>query len=232
LNKIKNKTYMLSKLYEENNWSCPNCKNINKGERKRCHNCNESKPNDIEEELKNTKADQGMDGDMMDSHADFGDDYASEGRYGRPGGMRGRGGGNFKSNFGGGRGGSGGGRGGRGGGGGRGPPNRGPPMRRGGGGYQGGNNRYGPPGGYDGDMGPAPYMDDFGRNGPPRGMMRGRSNFPPMPQQRMPSRGNYMDDPFDDEMGGAGRQNPSYNENYRERSRSQEKNHEGPGAMN
>lgn len=222
---------MLSKLYEENNWSCPNCKNINKGERKRCHNCNESKPNDIEEELKNTKADQGMDGDMMESHADFGDDYASEARYGRPGGMRGRGGGNFKSGFGGGRGGSGGGRGGRGGGGNRGPPNRAPPMRRGGG-YQGGGNRYGPPGGYDGGMGPAPYMDDFGRDVPPRGMMRGRSNFPPMPQQRMPSRGNYMDDPFDDDMGGAGRQNPSYGENYRERSRSQEKNHEGPGAMN
>jgi len=228
---------MNTKLLEENTWPCPSCKNINKGDRKRCLHCSEYKPNDIEEELKNTK-EQGMaEGNGMQDHGDMDDDVYGEGRY-RPSGMgRGRGGfGGGRSNFGG-RGGSGGRGGGRGGNN-RGPPNRGPPLRRGNSGGYAGGGRYGPPGGYDGDMGgPDGYMADF-RNGPPRGMMRGGSGARPggfggpqgAPHQRGPGgRNNYMDDPFEDEIGGQGRQ-PNYGENYRERSRSQEKTHEGQGS--
>jgi hypothetical protein len=222
---------MLSKLYEENNWSCPNCKNINKGERRRCGSCNEFKPNDIDEELKNTKHDQGMsEGLGHDGMLDNDDDY-NEIRYNRPP-MRGapRGSGGFRG-FSGGRGGHRDSRGSRGGGN-RAPPNRGGPARRGGG-YQGGGGRYGPPGGYDGDMDrpDGGYMNDF-RNGPPSrgGMMRGgRSSFPPGPHQQRPQVGSvYMDNPFDDDSRGGG----EYTREFRERSRSQEKNHEGSGNLN
>lgn len=250
---------MLSKLYEDNNWSCTKCKNINKGERNRCNNCNEFKPTEIEEELKTAKQDAGEGGaqDMMDNHPDMGGQMEQEyhgdsGRFGgpqsRPPMARGRGGG-----FGGGnhRGGSGGfgGRGGkdmRGGSrGGRGGQNNRFPMQRGGrgGGYHNGGGRYNP-GGYESDMGPdGPYMQDFGgRNAGPRNMGRGGGNrhggFPPA--GGAPHRGgrsHYMDEGgYDDEMGNAGagapggRPGSNYNESFRDRSRSQEKN-EG-NAMN
>lgn len=114
-------------------------------------------------------------------------------------------------------------------------------MRRGGGGGGyggGGGGRYGPPGGYDGDMGgpDGPYMNDFGGRGPPRGaMMRGgnRGGFGPTPH-RGPARTNYMDDPFEEEMEGSSTRPPTtnYNENYRDRSRSDEKKHETAGGIN
>ena len=76
--------------------------------------------------------------------------------------------------------------------------------------------------------GPEGYMSDFGRNGPPGrgGMMRGgRGGFPPGPHQnqRPPNSSIYQDNPFDEENGGRG----EYTREFRERSRSQEKNHEG-----
>lgn len=56
LSKIKNQNYMMSKLLEENTWSCTSCKNINNYNRPVCVTCGNPKPQETEEEFKSAAA--------------------------------------------------------------------------------------------------------------------------------------------------------------------------------
>lgn len=47
LSKIKNKSYMLSKLQEENTWCCSVCKNINHNDKTHCSVCSNPRPDDL-----------------------------------------------------------------------------------------------------------------------------------------------------------------------------------------